>query len=143
MRASPFLAAEVPEEWLGRATDDLRLAEILIERLEGAVPEDERALAAGALFFAQQAAEKAMKAFLVAEGQVPPRTHNVAALAEASAARAPELKPVLAATIKLAGYATRLRYPGAELDVTNAEVAERVEIARTCLTTIRDRLSQT
>src|SRR5204862_953151 len=59
-------------DWLARADLDLRLA----ERALGIPPE----LAAGAAYHAQQAAEKALKAFLAAHNQPFPLTHNLTVL---------------------------------------------------------------
>jgi HEPN domain-containing protein len=137
------LAAEVPEAWLDRANDDLLIADLLLESVANAVPEHENAFATGALFHAQQAAEKAMKALLLAERELPPRTHDLGALADRCVALAPELESALTNVDQLSPYAVRIRYPGEGLDLTTAEVAERVEIARTCLAAIRGRLSQT
>jgi len=137
------LAPEVPEAWLDRADDDLLIAGLLLESVANAIPEHENAFATGALFHAQQAAEKAMKALLIAEGELPARTHDLGALADRCAALVPELESALANVDQLSPYAVRIRYPGEGLDLTNAEVEARVEIARTCLTAIRNRLSQT
>ena len=57
-------------------------------------------------------------------------------------ALAPDLQQALTDVEQVSGYAVRIRYPGEDLDLTSAEVAERVEIARTCLTAVRNRLPQ-
>jgi HEPN domain-containing protein len=137
------LAAEIPAAWLERAAEDLLVADVLVEHLGRAGAEDEHALRVGALFHAQQAAEKAMKALLIAEGHAAPRTHDLGALADRCVALAPDLQSALTDVEQLSGYAVRIRYPGEDLDLNSAEVAERVGIARTCLTAVRNRLSQT
>lgn len=73
----PEVAAEV-REWLERATDDLREAEHDLV----AVPP----LLRGAAFHSQQAAEKALKAFLAAHESPFPRTHDLDQLGVAVAA---------------------------------------------------------
>ena len=59
-----------PREWLNRAKSNLALAKA--ERV-GAVLED-------LCFEAQQAAEKALQAFLLHNGQTPPRIHDLSDL---------------------------------------------------------------
>lgn len=137
------MAAEVPAAWLDRAADDLRVADFLVARLRDAAPDEERAFVVAALFHAQQTAEKALKAFLIARREMPPRTHDLGPLADRCVALEPELESALTNVNKLSPFAVRIRYPGEDLHLTNEEVATRVEIARTCLTAIRDRLSTT
>ena len=79
-----------------------------------------------AAFFAQQAAEKAIKAlFIVAERKESPKTHNLLAIAETL--KAP--KDVLDATRGLSPVYTVARYPdaanGRPVDAFNQEIAER------------------
>jgi HEPN domain-containing protein len=66
--------AVLARRWLSKARTDLVLATVVLERdregLEGWA----------AAFHAQQAAEKALKAVLVARGEDPPRIHNLRAL---------------------------------------------------------------
>ena len=66
--------AALARRWLSKARTDLVLATVVLERdregLEGWA----------AAFHAQQAAEKALKAVLVAVGEDPPRIHNLRAL---------------------------------------------------------------
>jgi HEPN domain-containing protein len=56
-------------DWLRKAADDLAAAYRL---MEGDPPFPDQAG-----FFCQQAAEKHLKAFLIATGQVPPRIHDL------------------------------------------------------------------
>ncbi len=72
-----------PAEWLSRARADLRAAELL--RLDPGLPQ----WPAG--FHLQQAAEKAFKAVLVANGRPAPRSHDLEQLAEAVEAIVPGL----------------------------------------------------
>lgn len=137
------MAAEVPAAWLDRAADDLRVADLLATTLRDAAPVEARAFGVGALFHAQQAAEKALKAFLIAQREMPPRTHDLGPLADRCVALEPELESALKNVDQLSPFAVRIRYPGEDLHLSDDEVATRVEIARTCLTAIRDRLSQT
>lgn len=137
------MAAEVPAAWLDRAADDLRVADFLVARLRDVAADEERAFAVAALFHAQQTAEKALKAFLLARREMPPRTHDLGPLADRCVALESELESALTNVDQLSPFAVRIRYPGEDLHLSNEEVATRVEIARTCLTAIRDRLSRT
>jgi HEPN domain-containing protein len=60
--------------WLAKARTDLTLATVVLEKGPDMVPWV-------CCFHAQQAAEKALKAVLVAQGVEPPHTHDVGALA--------------------------------------------------------------
>ena len=62
-----------PADWLRHARSDLAYA--TAPRPPGGLPE-------GLCFHAQQAAEKAIKAVLVAQGIAVPRTHNLTSLLE-------------------------------------------------------------
>ena len=60
--------------WLAKARTDLTLATMVLEKGPDMVPW-------ACCFHAQQAAEKALKAVLVAQGVEPPHAHDVGALA--------------------------------------------------------------
>jgi len=66
--------AALARRWLSKARTDLVLATVVLER-------DREGLAGwAAAFHAHQAAEKALKAVLVARDEDPPRIHNLRAL---------------------------------------------------------------
>jgi HEPN domain-containing protein len=88
-------------EWLDRAAEDLRVADILY-----AQPEP---LQDPICFHCQQAAEKSLKAVLVAGGQAPPRIHDLEAIASAVPVAVPD--DVLAALPFLTPFAVIPRYP--------------------------------
>jgi len=104
MRPPDGLWASV-QEWMGFAARDLQAAEILL-----ATPGQE----SNACFLAQQAAEKALKAYLVAlgEGSVP-RTHDLWTLAGLVHGRG-GVAPPDACLAGLDQFAVTPRYPGAE-----------------------------
>ena len=62
-------------------------------------------------FHAQQAAEKYLKAFLVARDVPPPRSHDCIALLALCAGHAPELATLEAACRRLTYFGTASRYP--------------------------------
>jgi HEPN domain-containing protein len=81
-------------------------------------------------FEAQQAAEKALKALLVA-GQVPfPRTHDIAALITLVQKGGREIPDTVRAAAVLTQYATEARYPAMSPGVTPDEHATAVRLAQ-------------
>lgn len=107
-----------PVDWLRYARSDLALSrtartpEILLETL---------------CFHAQQAAEKALKAVLVAKGIAPPRTHNIGTLLDLLP---PDVSPAdLRDAASLTDYAVMSRYPAALEPVSEEEYREVVQLA--------------
>lgn len=69
MRPDSLFPSQEAHEWLRLAARDIRLAELALG--------DAPPLAGEALYHAQQAAEKALKGFLVSNGVAYPLTHDV------------------------------------------------------------------
>ncbi len=108
-----------PEDWLRYSYSDLALArvqrslEILLE---------------GLCFHAQQAAEKALKAVLVAKGFPFPKTHNIRTLLDLlpqDVIPPPEIEDAAGLT----DYAVMSRYPGDVESVDKEEYLEAVRLA--------------
>jgi len=114
MPHDPELVAET-RGWLARARADLAGG-----RVDLSV---EPPLTGDAVFHAQQAAEKAVKAYLTWHSQVFRKTHNLTELGEHCARLDPSLEPLLRRAASLTEYAWRFRYPG-ELDEPPREEAE-------------------
>ena len=131
MRAE--VAAEV-REWLERAADDLREAE---HDLTAAPP-----LVRGSVFHSQQAAEKALKAFLTAHDRPFPKTHDLDELGRAVMAHDPTLATVVDRAKDLTPYAWRFRYPGAPTAPTEDETREALTLAREVYAAILARLPE-
>jgi HEPN domain-containing protein len=129
----PEVAAEV-REWLERAADDLREAEHDLT----AAP----LLARGAVFHCQQAAEKALKAFLSAHERPFPRTHDLDELGRVVVALDSTLATVVDRAKDLTPYAWRFRYPGAPLAPTEDETREALALAREVYSAILARLPE-
>ena len=127
----PEVTAEV-REWLERAVDDLREAE---HDLTAAPP-----LVRGVVFHCQQAAEKALKAFLAAHERPFPRTHDLDELGNAVVALDSTLKAVVERAKDLTPYAWRFRYPGAPLAPTEDEARAALTPAREVYEVILARL---
>ena len=119
---------DVPCEWLRRARRDLRLAELALG--EGFHEES--------AFHSQQAAEKALKALLIALGRRPPKTHSIGwllSIVEESGISTAEINR----SRILTDYAVEARYPTFE-EVTGDEAEEALSLARTVVEWARRRL---
>ena len=110
-------------EWIRKAESDLAAARLLTE--------SEQTLPDQAGFFCQQAAEKYLKAFLIACDQVPPRTHDVDVLVELCAAIDPTFDQLQSQVEGLTEFAVIYRYPDAWSDEEAAfQSLEQVERVR-------------
>ncbi len=119
------MSASEPAEWLRFATTDMAAA----RRLLTSEP-----LPAVAAYHAQQAAEKAMKAVLVARNARVPKIHDLLALARLL----PDVGglPPDAALDVLTYYAVDSRYPDDMPDVSEDEAREAVALAETVLAAV-------
>lgn len=102
-------------DWIYKAENDLAAARWLAER--------DRPLPDQMGFFCQQATEKYFKAFLIAAGQVPPRTHDVDVLLEMCAAVDLDFDRLSSLVEGLAEFAVIYRYPGEWSDEVSARQA--------------------
>jgi HEPN domain-containing protein len=105
-----------PREWLNRARSNLVQAQAI---LPGVYLED-------LCFNAQQAAEKAIKAVLIARGVDVPLIHDLARLLTLLDQ---EIPPDIAAAARLTRFAAVTRYPGVAEPVTIEEHQRAVAIA--------------
>lgn len=99
--------------WLVKAQRDLESARRL------AVGEDP--LYDTAIYHCQQAGEKSLKAFLVYHDKRLIKTHNLDLLVTESAVFADEYTKHYDAALRLTQHATLFRYPGDQLEPTQAE----------------------
>jgi HEPN domain-containing protein len=106
-----------PQDWLRNAQSDLALARL--RRTRGMLYEH-------LCFHAQQAAEKALKAVLLAHGVTFPRTHDLAFLVD-QLPSAISIPPELIDLPTLSKYAVQNRYPG---DTIPATAKHRVHAMR-------------
>lgn len=91
------------ELWMAYAERDIRSAHALLAL---APPETENAA-----YLTQQAAEKLLKATLIARAKAFPKTHDIEDLADRVTAEAPELKPAVAALTPAQDWDIAHRYP--------------------------------
>ena len=80
-------------------------------------------------YHAQQAAEKALKAFLTASSIPFRHTHDLVELQAQCEAAEPEFGQFLVAAQTLTPYATQFRYPGGQLAPPLEEAQQAVELA--------------
>jgi HEPN domain-containing protein/predicted nucleotidyltransferase len=102
MTATGMTSPNDPHEWLRRARSSALLARCATP---GVDPPD-------LCFQAQQAAEKAVKAVLVAHGIIAPHTHDLAALLRRLEAPGVDIPTVVADARALTVFAVEARYPG-------------------------------
>jgi HEPN domain-containing protein len=129
----PPEALEEAQDWLVRAERDLLMA---WRALEG-----NPMLADQAAFHAQQAAEKALKAFLAASEHEIPRTHNLELLVGLCQIMDAEFVRFRDTAQTLNPYATQFRYPGGALEPSPDEAQEAINLAAETVSFIRNRIS--
>ena len=108
-----------PERWLGYAEEDLRAARLFQERVDFSPRH--------ACWYAQQSAEKALKAVRLTDRPMAPKTHNLA-----------DLWPIAAGSIvstadldHLTALVETARYPDALPPPTEADARRAIGVAGT------------
>lgn len=112
-----------PKDWLKHAESDLELA--CIGRKPGILLEN-------LTFHAQQAAEKALKALLLAHHRMLPKTHNIRFLLDQIAILTVVPERIQMAAL-LTDYAVTMRYPGDFEPITLEEYNEAIDLAKKVL----------
>lgn len=120
------------QAWLRKAGDDLRSAQVDLAA--------EPPLIEDALFHCQQAAEKAMKAFLTAHDTTFRKTHDLDDLASACEQIDASLKDALNPARDLTVFAWEFRYPGSDKAPPESEAHNSLLLAKTAVDNIRERL---
>jgi len=118
--------------WLVKALQDLRRVEILL----AATPADVE----GALFHCQQAAEKALKAFLMWHDVRFRRIHDLEEIGRQCVEVDQTLQPQAGRAETLSEYASRFRYPGAAYEPSLEEGKTALESVREVVDAILSRL---
>jgi HEPN domain-containing protein len=119
MPHDPVLIAET-RDWLTRASEDIEAAELLLKQ----------ELPALAAFHAQQAAEKAEKAFLTWHHQVFAKTHDLGALGADCVSIDSTLAAASKAAAAISRYAVESRYPSVWPKPTAADARRALRLAR-------------
>ncbi len=97
-------AIELARQWLSKASNDLLNADNNLQADD--IPSDT------VCFHCQQAAEKLLKAYLIAQEQQPPFTHDLLLLLENILPIEPAAESLRDALATLMPYAVEIRYPG-------------------------------
>jgi HEPN domain-containing protein len=113
---------ELVAQWLSKASDDLRAAELLLTA--------DSPVCWVAAFHAQQAAEKLLKALLTHERVEYERSHNIDYLLDLCVLVEPRLAELRESANTLTDYAVDSRYPLARQDPTLLEAKQAVETAK-------------
>lgn len=127
-------ALQEAREWLARAERDLQAAQ---NELKASPPLPEISA-----YHAQQAAEKALKAFLTAHS-IPFRfTHDLVELQAQCQTVDPRFARFLQAAQILNPYATQFRYPGGPLAPPQSEAAQALKLADEIFRFVQQELSR-
>jgi HEPN domain-containing protein len=115
-----------PAEWMSHAESDLRLARLAAG--------DQQVRREQACFHLQQAAEKAIKAVLLARRVDFPLTHDIEQLLEIAEESGLDLPEDVRESGMLSPYAVETRYPGSwfEISADDLQQAMRVAEATVC-----------
>jgi HEPN domain-containing protein len=113
---------ELARNWLIKAEHDILAAQKLSDQPEiyGDV----------AIYHCQQAAEKAVKGFLVLHSQAFPKTHDVRLLVQLAIAVNPKFEKYQEASEILTPYATEFRYPSDIMQPTQEELEDALDKAK-------------
>ena len=121
------------QAWLRKADDDLRSAQVDLAA--------DPPLIEDALFHCQQAAEKAMKAFLTAHDTAFRKTHDLDELAAACEGIDASLRGALDPARDLTVFAWAFRYPGADEAPAEAEAHDSLLLAQATVGALLERLT--
>lgn len=127
---SPEARLEEAEDWLVRARQDVRAAQVDLD----AIPP----LLADAAFHCQQAIEKAFKALLACHDQPLPRTHDLRELGRACLRHDRSLEELVRRSAPLSEYAWRFRYPGEIVEPEREDVDDALEIVSSVVQVVED-----
>jgi HEPN domain-containing protein len=112
---------DTPAAWIERARSDLALSRAAVVT-PGVMLED-------GVFHAQQCAEKSLKALLIQQRIVFPRTHALEVLLDLLAKDGINLLPGSDDVVILSQYAVETRYPGVWEPITVEEAQQAIKIA--------------
>lgn len=121
----------IRDEWIEKAEADYKGAVSLNRRRKDPLPDL-------VCFHCQQCAEKYLKAFLIAQGIVPPRTHDLQRLLSLCAAYDATLISLDPDCAALTPYAVDFRYPSAT--ATDADAKDAMKTVRRIRRTLRKKL---
>ena len=121
MRPREDVKRELVQQWAAKADADMKAAHVLMRQESG--------LLGIVGFHCQQAAEKYIKAFLVAHGVKFPKTHDLQLLSELAGKTEAALADALQESFILSDYGVEVRYPADIPDLSVEEAQEAVRLA--------------
>lgn len=121
MRTPEQVKWDFIQQWLGKARNDLRAAEVLLRQ----DTEDYDVVG----FHAQQAAEKFLKAALVRHQIEFPKTHDIALLRKLLARVDRALSGRVAVADVLTAYGVEFRYPGDQPPLSKDQGSQALRLA--------------
>jgi HEPN domain-containing protein len=133
MPHDPWRVADT-RAWLVKAANDLRAADVEF-RATPPLLED-------IVFHAQQAAEKALKAFLTWHETPFRKTHSLEEIGEQCITIDANLSSLIDRAVPLTEYAWKFRYPGEPESPTEEKAADALRVARDVYETTVGRLPQ-
>jgi len=113
---------ELVRHWLAIALDDLASARKLAQEPDAHLNT--------AVFHCQQAAEKAVKAYLVFRDQPFEKIHDIAKLMNQAAGLEPRFQPLFSLGAPLTRFVAQFRYPSVEIAASEAEFEEALQAAQ-------------
>lgn len=119
------------DEWVAKAEADYKTASALNRRRKEPLPDI-------ICYHCQPCAEKYLKAYLIAQGVVPPRIHDLEDLFNLCALHDTTLAARLPLVQTLNPYGVLIRYPG--MSATVAEAKDAVQTVRRLRSVLRRKL---
>lgn len=125
----------IVDQWMAHALADLRAAELLIEAQDIST--------ATVCFHCQQAAEKALKCFLVSQDVAFEWSHQIEYLLPLCVKRDASFDDFRESGPILSRYAVRFRYPHPEPDPSDQDAQEALGLAGRIIAFVRERIPRT
>jgi HEPN domain-containing protein len=114
---------DIVREWFKYAANDLRIAAHIFENMQPRPAEN-------VCYHCQQAAEKALKGFLISTGTEPPKIHDLERLCGLCAEHDTSFEPMSDMCRELTDYAASARYPGS-MDIEEEDAVSALSQAQT------------
>jgi HEPN domain-containing protein len=121
------------QQWLVKAQQDLKVACLLFDT--------EETVLSAVVYHCQQAAEKALKAYLTDQGLQFPKTHDLTALLALCLSIDQGFGTLEDAAEVLTSYATEFRYPADVMEPDRQESEEAIALAETSVQLVVSLLS--
>lgn len=124
----------IADEWLEKAAKDLAAARLLAT---------DESLWEGACFHCQQAAEKALKAFLISAGERLPRMHDLVVLTRLCSEKEPDFEKLISNAGLLNPFYARTRYPSiGGLEITKEDMDQAISAAKRVYDFVLEKVSK-